>query len=60
MKTCFRTGDKHVALFDITRFPLYTKLKKELDLSYIIPPNVDGFLLPGANRKDPALRLGLS
>jgi len=45
MKTCFRTGYKHVALFDITHFPIYTKLKKELEIGYIIPSNVDGFLL---------------
>jgi len=30
MKTCSHTGDKHVALFDITRFPFYTKLKKRV------------------------------
>jgi hypothetical protein len=47
MKTCFRTDYKHVAFFDITRFPIY-KIKKELGISYIIPPNVDGFVLSGA------------
>lgn len=43
METCVRTGDMHVALCDITRFPIYIKLKMTLEIGYIIPPNVDGF-----------------
>ena len=30
MKTCARTGDKHVALFGTTRFLMYAKLKKKV------------------------------
>jgi hypothetical protein len=46
MKTFGCTVDKLVALFDITHFPIYTKLKKVgLKIGYIIPPNLTCFLL---------------
>jgi len=46
MKTCARTGDKHVASFGTTRFLMYAKLKKEgLEICYIISPTLTVFLL---------------
>jgi hypothetical protein len=54
MKTCARTGDKHVALFGTTRFLMYAKLKKEgLEIYYIISPNPACFPAGPESQPDP-------